>query len=832
MFAVRFWKAPRCAPAHIQKCTPRNTQEYARAIIALFGIVCFLGCRPTILGGDSADLVKTSTNETKDTATSSAAKANVPELSYQSGNQVNVTVDENVLITPTTLKVNQGEITNCAVTEGTTPLPDWAVLDTLTCEISGKPDAIAPTTAYLIEATNANGSSESATLRLKVSEKYSDTNNNAIGIAGGTHYGTIWSNSKSALILGSGGGCNGSTGNCSELDASWTPKYDDIVGYWKFNGSGATTAGQAIPATIGADGISVHGAHAGTVTYSSNGKIKQTLNVGQTTDCVKFSRTATMEPESFTVMFWINPNENTTDMDWAWPTLFSKWDETGGVYSGYAIQTDNVTGGVNLYVGNGNGSRVVAGSDSIVLQSGTWYHIAGTLDAVNGKLRIYVNGKMTGENTLTQPLVHSTTDAYFGCLMEGVHLAPVKVDELALWSSALSAAEIYTIYDRQNPKGSGVFTSRVFNAQDPQDWSGLSWLTSLPVGKELPDDGKSETTADYADISANLMTGNVGLWHFNETAENTAPGGADFKDSSGKGNHAAIDQGTNVEFGAPGKLGGAIGFKGQERAKAPNSTSLQNFTESSHTFSAWVKPLGEGGKLIVGKEGYDVGLFYGVDKRFSFVTWWAEGGNSSVIATSANTYGNPTWVHVVGVATYNSGGGGTIKLYINGDAEKVSTTIPTGYFTPFDYGTLPLYFGAAGINPGLLAAFIGEVDEVAIWNRALSAAEVLQLFKRGSARVKSQIRTCSVAGCADEPAWLGPDGSDATFFSELQNNSSVDSVGAPLGTVNLTSPSYLWNAFTSLFVSANQYIQYRIFLESDGPKTPLYSPELKSVTVK
>jgi hypothetical protein len=117
------------------------------------------------------------------------------------------------------------------------------------------------------------------------------------------------------------------------------------------------------------------------------------------------------------------------------------------------------------------------------------------------------------------------------------------------------------------------------------------------------------------------------------------------------------------------------------------------------------------------------------------------------------------------------------------------------------------------------------MDEVAIWNRALSTAEMLQLYQRGASRLKFQVRTCDDSACAGE-SWQGPDGTSASYFSELNNN-TVPLTGS--GDVKATLPSMLFSQFISPPAN-NRYFQYRVIFESDTATTSLM-PELKSVSV-
>ncbi|MCA9388441.1 LamG domain-containing protein, partial [Candidatus Berkelbacteria bacterium] len=106
--------------------------------------------------------------------------------------------------------------------------------------------------------------------------------------------------------------------------------------------------------------------------------------------------------------------------------------------------------------------------------------------------------------------------------------------------------------------------------------------------------------------------------------------------------------------------------------------------------------------------------------------------------------------------------------------------------------------------------FAGQIDEVAFFDRALSADEIEDFYNRGAKRIKFQVRSCNDPACSGE-SFIGPDGSGATYYSEELNNSS-------LGLPNLDL----------LGINSNRYFQYRLFLESD---LPVAGPLLNEVEV-
>jgi hypothetical protein len=70
-----------------------------------------------------------------------------------------------------------------------------------------------------------------------------------------------------------------------------------------------------------------------------------------------------------------------------------------------------------------------------------------------------------------------------------------------------------------------------------------------------------------------------------------------------------------------------------------------------------------------------------------------------------------TWTYVVG--TYD---GSTMKVYVNGNLD--GSVSQTG---PIDTNTMPLSIGRSGFSANY---YSGKIDEVKIWNRALTIDEI------------------------------------------------------------------------------------------------------------
>ena len=226
------------------------------------------------------------------------------------------------------------------------------------------------------------------------------------------------------------------------------------------------------------------------------------------------------------------------------------------------------------------------------------------------------------------------------------------------------------------------------------------------------------------------------------------------------------------------------------------------WTKLDNTTPAVSDSTSTNGRIGYGSNGKgdDVAVYYPTPiKEGSLYKIWYSGYDGSPVqmfyatletGLTASSTIDSGWNHITAVID-----GTDVHIYINGVLDDSGTTAVTGI-----------------TNTGSLVLgdqFDGNLDEVAIYDRVLSATEILDNYKRGAVRLKYHVRSCNDAACSGE-GWIGPDGTSGTYYSELSNST-------------LVQPS-----LTLTNVTDNQYFQYKAFFESDSTS---YSPELKSATV-
>lgn len=210
------------------------------------------------------------------------------------------------------------------------------------------------------------------------------------------------------------------------------------------------------------------------------------------------------------------------------------------------------------------------------------------------------------------------------------------------------------------------------------------------------------------------------------------------------GNDGTMSGGADV---AAGKVGNAFSFDGvDDFVDVPDAPNLD--ITGAITIAAWINPtafpIGFGG--IVTKFGSNTGygMFFtnlgGVDgfTGHGFGFSWVQGTSGSVPLAEFS--------HVA--MTHD---GSTLTIYVNGAADN---SVGAGLIRT---SGAPLFIGARDSLGALAQPFAGLIDEVEVYDRALSGSEILAIFNAGSGG------TCKPGAPASDPPVAGdPPGSHAT----------------------------------------------------------------------
>jgi hypothetical protein len=244
----------------------------------------------------------------------------------------------------------------------------------------------------------------------------------------------------------------------------------------------------------------------------------------------------------------------------------------------------------------------------------------------------------------------------------------------------------------------------------------MFWFASdAAPGDQFRIDNVSLATA----ASSTPVSGLVAAYNFDEVS------GATVLDASGLGNHGTLN---GAAIRTDGKFGRALFFDGYSNwVTLPDARALDLTT--AMTLEAWVHPNQLNDRQpILAKQGTTKGsphrgymLSAGDPSgqgRVEVEIFKDDNNKSSLLSSAAlNT---SDWQHVAFVYQYVGDGSSTMTLYINGVA-RGSSTAAVG---PVQKNAQPLELGRYYWSSGYARYFNGLIDNVRIYNRALTASEI------------------------------------------------------------------------------------------------------------
>ncbi len=393
----------------------------------------------------------------------------------------------------------------------------------------------------------------------------------------------------------------------------------------------------------------------------------------------------------------LNPTRSITLTAWIYPRTFpysspiiKKAGEGRWADHGYALEIAGATGVIfAVYIDHTHWA--ITPYAPVPLNQ--WSHAAGVYDGTN--IYVYVNGVPAGP-----PLYAPGKIAVAGNDLQLGHDAanPSRyfdglIDEAAVYDTALSGAQIQTLYELGN------------DGRRP------------PLGPPVP--ARTNSATGFSPCPA--PPGLVGWW--------TADGNA--ADQTGL-NHGIIHGG--VKF-VPGKIGQAFQFDGASGyVTVPASDSLNVGNGPGFTIEGWLNPadLSTPGPVLEWND--DTGnlrahfwinvpvAMGGTGPGSIFANIVDVGGIGHCISSPANFLAAGEFNHVA--LTYSKLNG-TATLYLDGN---VVADLEIGVFTPGTWNQV--YLGTRSTTSYF---YKGLMDEMSVYNTALSASQIRAIYRADSA---------------------------------------------------------------------------------------------------
>lgn len=426
-----------------------------------------------------------------------------------------------------------------------------------------------------------------------------------------------------------------------------------------------------------------------------------------------------------------------------------------------------------LFDNNGTGKCI---SGDTVVTGGGWHHVVAVRDADADKIYLYVDGELEqSADQIYSAGFETTTPLNIGWLnLYPNYRFSGSIDELTLYNRALSLTEVQQHYHEvlsagrdycaTGPLAPMIFSTPVTEAavQRPYTYDVdaignpvptyaltvnpagmtidpatgvISWKPVVAQQGSHPVEVEARNSAgtDLQSFTVNVAqgplcpAGMISYWQLDETSGTSY---ADFFSD----NDGACPGGTQCPSPVPGQVNGAQTFDGDEtQINVPATPAFNWAVDDSFTFEFWMTRPGTlpntQNEVAVGRQGPSENLPHiwvgpaGMDgNAATFCLYDTSGTGNCVSGTTVVTGG--AWHHIVAVRDASLG---QIRIYVDGVQEaSVNQTYDAGFGanTSLNIGWLDLTSGYY---------FLGSIDEVAVYNRALSTTEIQQHHSRGLA---------------------------------------------------------------------------------------------------
>ena len=312
---------------------------------------------------------------------------------------------------------------------------------------------------------------------------------------------------------------------------------------------------------------------------------------------------------------------------------------------------------------------------------GAWHHVTVVRDAAAGEVRLYVDG----------------AEAATPASDEGVNVVPP--------SNAVPAI------------GSGVW------------WFGGSYE---PFAGSIDEVALFDRALTAEEAAAMFIAGERGIC--NDCIEHPDGlvswwrGDGNAFDSIG-GNDGTLENGATF---AAGLVGQAISLPtGNDFVEVPHDDSLSFGATDPMSIAFWAYRATDDSPQHILSKRFDC-----TGSEWNYQMWWQSGyvlcfgSGSSYVCTSADKLPLQTWTHLA-----VSFDGSEATIYVNG-VREVAAPISLGP----DTNTPPLRFGSVADCDYLDQGFRGLLDEIELYDRALSRDEVLAVYRAGELRPLHRVR--------------------------------------------------------------------------------------------
>lgn len=450
-----------------------------------------------------------------------------------------------------------------------------------------------------------------------------------------------------------------------------------LVGYWTMDGKDTNWTSNTMTDKSGRNNTGTM-VNMSTTTSPVAGKVGQGLQFDGVNDYINITQAVLPTSGTTEIAFWVKPAYQDTDQVWIHNFL------SGSQSVSFTVgQTSVGSGRFGVTVGNNAGHWLQS-----PMSSNTWHHVVVQISA-NSVDALYIDGtpqtNLYGNTGFTVG-VPATSGFSTTLGRQGLNNAAYfsgSLDDVRIYNRALSASEIQQLYTSASPKY-----------------------------------GVSPTITNTTNCTSGLSCGLVGYWTMD--GKDTSWTSNTTQDKSGNGNTGTMVNMSTTTSPTYGKVGQGLKFDGVD--DFINKSNFSSISSYSFTMSAWVKLDSTANQGIVW-----IGQSNSVQRNIVLAVY-----SSTYAVSIRNDTGesprtfdvapNGTWQHLVVVVASS----GYRQLYVNG----IQANIILNGVTPSVPTINTLNIGRFGGSSPIRYAS-GVIDDVRIYNRELSSAEIQQLYQQG-----------------------------------------------------------------------------------------------------
>ncbi|MDB4690599.1 immunoglobulin domain-containing protein [Verrucomicrobia bacterium] len=429
----------------------------------------------------------------------------------------------------------------------------------------------------------------------------------------------------------------------------------------------------------------------------------------------------------------------------------------------YFLLQGVANGGMNFLVKDGGSNRTAGIGET--LNAGVWYHITGVVDET--EIRVYINGVLKNTVNIGGPVDDAQLPLFIGSDDSGNHFNGL-MDQLLIYNRPVSEAEINNIIASSEPQGvpvvatdpqsTTIFEGSTLSLQVGADgeqplsflwYKGDEILRSQTTDKLLITDVSTKDAGDYRVAISNnageiksasatvtvtpvtgLETGRVAYWSFDESGGSTAADG-----SSNRNDGELLGFAGNGFTSA--QVNNGLNFDGLGALVAVGHDDNLNQIKKEASIAFWVKPRSYGeieeagsytrASSYILRKGNHLGIRLVNDPGTvtrTLTVRAGDGDDNGGVQKKGWEVNAPQglillneWQHFTIVYKND-----TVTMYKNGIPLAEPAEGHLG--APND---LPLTMGSYDDVDTALRFLDGALDELSIWQRPISEAEILEV---------------------------------------------------------------------------------------------------------